>query len=232
MRIKKHIVRAVWTAGWTAGLCLAVGTLWPAPAGACSLIWVPPFQIDPNQRLIDNTPPTTFAGLNSETYSVVGTHCRGDRCTKSSCSGGAGIRISFTQPPSDDHNEYAQLGYRVEWVRGLAPASLQAALGKIEPLSPTGGINISLGDDIMELDGELRLIAVDRAGNESPASEPVHVEFSDCPRYFDDHTCVDSFADGCSAAPGRSSNATGWLGLSVFVLAVRALRRRRATKRV
>ncbi|HEY2732892.1 MAG TPA: hypothetical protein VGI70_02860, partial [Polyangiales bacterium] len=136
------------------------------------------------------TPPSTFSQVAATTHRVNGTHCHGDSCSSSSCGDVGELTLTFAAP-SDDHTALEQLGYRVVWLAGSAPASLDAYTQQTQPLQNANEIEIDLGfDGIEQLNGELALIAVDRAGNESAMSAPIHVEYSGCTEYFDAPGCV------------------------------------------
>jgi hypothetical protein len=217
------------TAGSIVWLCAVLSAAAPHKAAACSRMLLPPFQIDPSQQLRDSTPPTPFTELTATTLRVNGTHCSGTSCSSTSCGDGAGLTLKF-MPPTDDQNAVAELGYRVVWLQGPVPVSMQAAIDKVQPLRSASQINIEFGfDEITALDGELMLIAVDRAGNESAASAPIHVEFSGCTKYFDEPGCIES---SCSVPPVLRGSSVGaawwWVPLSAFVLAARLRYRRRS----
>jgi len=84
---------------------------------------------------------------------------------------------------------------------------------------------------VTELNGELALVAVDSAGNESAPSEPIHVEFSGCTHYFDDATCIDKTVAPSSCTIGNavgehSSASAAWLLMAAAAMLVSRLRRR------
>jgi hypothetical protein len=77
------------------------------------------------------------------------------------------------------------------------------------------------------LDGELSLVAVDRAGNESEPSAPVHVAWSGCMSYFDapDH-CL-QHTESCTIAAAGTRQRGSSLPLMAAVLFAFVLCRRR-----
>jgi len=219
---------AVRTGGLLVWMCCALNVALPDPAAACSITLPAPFQIDPDQQENDTVPPTTFTNVSAVASRVAGTHCHGDTCSQTSCGDVATLKLKFT-PPQDDQNTVDELGYRIVWLRGAPPASVRPAIDRIQPLQSANEIDIPFGfDEITVLDADLMLIAVDRAGNESVASRPIHVEFSGCTQYFDEDSCI---AQGCSAAHtlrGSTANAAWCLApLSALAVAMRVRSRRR-----
>ena len=113
------------------------------------------------------------------------------------------------------------------------PASLAPALEIVHPLFSPSSIAIELNyEDITELDGEIALIAVDRAGNESAASAPVHVQFDGCTKYLDSDSCIEKEPANCSVrAAGLPEHAVGWYLPAFAASALLAVRRRRVLRR-
>jgi hypothetical protein len=200
-------------------------------ARACSTAAPVPFQVDPSLQDEDTTPPTAFTDIVPFVRRISATHCHADRtCTQSSCGDDGVLELSFVAP-SDDHSPPAELGYRVVWLSGSMPDGLGSVIDQTQPLGDQTKVSISLGfDGVTELNGELALIAVDRAGNESAPSEPVHVEYSGCTSYFDDATCMGARvvpAGSCAVRP-PNSQAVAWVLPLVVGL---AFVRRRGLKR-
>jgi hypothetical protein len=205
----------------------------PSSAWACSTAAPVPFVIDPNLKASDSTPPTPFLDIASMTARVNGEHCQGNECSSSSCGSSGALILTFESPHD---SQSTQLGYRVVWLSGAMPLSLQPAVSSVRPLEGSGALTLELGfDEVTRLDGDLALIAVDQAGNESAPSEPVHVEYSGCTSYFDQPGCI--AAPSCAAvlrgapspspAPGPGARWALPL-LAAVALAVGRFRRRAA----
>jgi hypothetical protein len=134
--------------------------------------------------------------------------------------------------PSDDQNEPPNLGYRVMWLSGARPRSAGAFLDRSWPLSQAsqrgagaGQLSLELSySDVADLDAEIALVAIDRAGNESEPSEPIHLQWSGCTRDGDE--CLEDA--GCSASrPARGS--VGWVvAVALGLAAIRRRSQRRA----
>lgn len=79
------------------------------------------------------------------------------------------------------------------------------------PLDPqTREIAIELSfKEITLLEGELALVAIDHAGNESEPSDPVQITWSGCTEYFDDPFCADGEVVVPPHAEQRCSLTTG-----------------------
>lgn len=129
--------------------------------------------IDPAEQAVDATPPSA---ISSPSYTVRRGHApESDGCreTWDSCADIGSISVHF-EPPTDDRTATEELGYRVEVTSGRAPS---------DPTWPTAPVRASNGDTLFfhwadgerddqeTLDFTLTLRAVDRAGNEGPATE-------------------------------------------------------------
>ena len=66
-------------------------------------------------------------------------------------------------------------------------------------------------NDVVELDGEMALIAIDHAGNESEPSAPIHVSFGGCTFYKEDRACLED-ASNCSVRRVAAGAAGAWSG--------------------
>lgn len=176
---------------------LALGWCWSLqPVAACSIGEPVPFTIDPALAEVDSTPPSPFRDVQAVLRQVSGTRCDGNICTSSSCGDAGAVELTFT-PPTDDHGD---VGYRVIW-HGSGGANWPDG---IVPLEHANTIVLPTGfDEVTQLDGELSLVAVDRAGNESAPSAPVQVSWSGCMSYFDaPERCVQHTESCTIAAPG------------------------------
>lgn len=101
-----------------------------------------------------------------------------------------GILLVRFEPPAEA--ETGELGYRMIWVGRPLPFAIRSQMDRVLPLHPTMravGIEIDF-DDIAALEGEIALVAVDHAGQESAPSELVRVSFSGCTEFFDQPYCV------------------------------------------
>jgi hypothetical protein len=208
------------------GLAISTGVV--SRAQACAKGSVAPFMIDQSSSASDDQPPTPFRELKSFARRVASTHCNDKTCTSSSCEDAGVLQLTF-EPPQDEASD--GLGYRVVWLRGHMPPSLQRSLEVLQPLSTVPTLTFELGwDEISELDGELALIAVDRSGNESTMSAPVHVEWGGCTSYFDDPSCLRD-ASGCGVAPQAGRRELQPVAALMFACAVWGLTKRRAFRR-
>lgn len=206
-------------------------------ARACSRAEQEAFVVDATQAGDSAERPSAFKSVSAFSYRIQGTRCSGKTCSASSC-GDQGVLVLAFEPPAEASDR--ELGYRMIWVGRPLPAAIRSRLDQVLPLAPeTRELTFELGfDAITQLDGELSLVAVDRAGRESAPSELARVAFSGCTEYFDQPYCIEggpmpqSEAPRCSIVDGvrheQSSPLTAALGLSVCaVLAARSSRRRR-----
>jgi hypothetical protein len=167
--------------------------LWlPAPSAlACTRAAIEPFRLDPTQVVDSSEGPSAFREVTALSYRIEATRCSGASCTESTC-GDSGMLLLRFEPPAEA--PAGQLGYRVVWLGGVVPPAIRAHLEQVLPLdAATRAVAVELPfDGVPLLDGELALVAVDRAGRESELSDPVHVSWSGCTEYFDDPYCVES----------------------------------------
>jgi hypothetical protein len=225
-------MRRVQAINFLGAAALALSALYIAAprVSACSIALIPPFEVDPNLRLIDSMPPTPFTDIAAMTLRVASTHCEGDTCSASSCGDLGALELTF-MAPRDDQTPTTQLGYRVVSLGGTMPESMRTVIAKVQPLWIEGRLSIELGfDQVTQLNGDLALIAVDRAGNESAQSEPVHVEFSGCTRYYDQPGCQGAPTCAVVRAVGSaSSDSRLWYlqPMAAGILFACAWRRRR-----
>lgn len=212
---------------------LLSGGLWlaPQPAAACSQIEPLPFVIDPALAQADATAPTPFRGITASTHRIAGEHCVDKQCTRSSCGDVGFVELRF-EPPQDAGAEGADLGYRIVWLSGKMPEAMRRELDVIRPLNAGGSLTLDAGfGGITELDGELALIAVDRAGNESEPSEAVRVQWSGCTEYFDEPTCSTVSSSQCSVqGVGEPAHGSRSVWAVALTLVMGRLRRRTRTR--
>lgn len=209
-------------------LSLAGAALRPQLAAACSQLAPQAFEIDRSLAKDDRTAPTPFRGVTASTHRVAGEHCKNGTCISSSCGDAGYVELRF-DPPRDaaDDAESTDLGYRVVWLKGKMPEAMRNEIGVVRPLNVGPSLTLEAGfTGITELDGELALIAVDRAGNESAPSEAVHVQWSGCTEYFDEPACA---AASSSCAVSEVTSRSTYAGLLVWLtaLAMGASRSRR-----
>jgi hypothetical protein len=180
---------------------------------------------------VDTAPPTPFRELRASTRQISSTRCEGKTCTSSSCSDEGVIELEFT-PPEDDRSAPSQLGYRVLW-HGAVPAGVTSLSDDVQPLGELHTIVLAVGfANVSQLDGELALVAVDRAGNESEPSAPVHVTWSGCMSYFDaPERCVQHSQSCTIALPGAGRDARCLPLMAAAVASLFFCRRQRRVSR-
>ena len=202
-------------------LSLAGAALRPQLAAACSRVAPEAFEIDRSLARDDQTAPTPFRGLTASTHRVAGEHCKNGTCISSSCGDAGYVELRF-DPPRDgtEDTESTDLGYRVVWLNGKMPEAMRNEIGVVRPLNAGPSLTLEAGfAGITELDGELALVAVDRAGNESAPSEAVHVQWSGCTEYFDEPACAAASSTCAVAAVASRPASTGpWLWMAAFAL--------------
>jgi hypothetical protein len=207
-----------------------------APAAACSRIYPESFRIDTTLAAQDKEAPAPFRAVRAGTHRIEAERCAHGVCTQNSCGDDGILELRF-EPPAEAAE--GELGYRLVWLGGDLPEAMREHLETILPLSEAAeGLSIELGwDGITELNGELALVAVDHAGNESEPSEPVHVGWSGCTDYYDDLFCLEnapapSTPRNCSVVSGPSQGGTSPLGAALMFCTVAsyALRSRRRAR--
>jgi hypothetical protein len=157
-------------------------TLAPLPASACvkgASVFPNVYEVDPALRATDSVPPSAFTAVTAFAYQSPGTVCKGNTCTSQSCGDSAAVELSFA-PPTDDQTPSADLGYRIDLLEGEIPQSMLGQVGRLRPLTSTTLVFDVSFQEVATLDAMIALVAVDRAGNESPASAPIHVMYSGC----------------------------------------------------
>jgi hypothetical protein len=214
--------------------------LYTPAAFACTRAFVEPFKVDPARTDESAEAPSSFRDLRAISYRVSSTHCNSKSCTTNNCGDSGTLLVQF-EPP--DEASEGELGYRAIWIGRPLPAAFRERLDRVMPLDPaTRSVAFEFGfNEIASLEGEVALVAVDRAGRESIPSEPVRVSFSGCTEYFDQPYCV---AGGpmpepedvhCSAAivrPHAPSPLAAAFGFCLCtLLAVRRVSRRRSWRR-
>lgn len=192
-----------------------------------------PFQVDPARAREDSEGPAPFRDVTALTHRIEAERCKAGVCTASSCGDAGVLELRFQAPPEATVGE---LGYRVVWLSGELPQAMRARLDLVLPLdAAANGISLELGwSGVTELDGELALVAVDRAGNESAPSDPVPVSWSGCTDYYDEPFCLESGAlsqvrdnRGCSLVSGVRGGRGLPLAAAVGAGLIAAMRLRR-----
>jgi hypothetical protein len=185
-------------------LCCAGWLLVPAAAYACTRGIAEPFQL---QASGDSEGPAPFRDVTALTHRVAATRCSDGVCTSNSCGDSGILELSFQAPSEALAGE---LGYRMMWLSGDWPKGLRAQLDQTLPLDAAADrVSVELGwRGVTELDGELVLVAVDRAGNESEPSAPVRVSWSGCTDFYEDPFCLAGGSESrtgasCAVAPTR-----------------------------
>lgn len=192
--------------GCALGVLSAV--LFAPPAQACSRALVEPFRIDSTLAEDDAEAPDRFRQVSAYTYRIESERCSLGSCSASSCGDEGYLLLQFAPPAEAVDGE---LGYRLKWLSGGAPPSLLRQLDKVMPLdrlTQTIAVELSFKEMTL-LEGELALVAIDHAGNESEPSEPVQVTWSGCTEYFDDPFCADGEVVVPPGADQRCSLTTG-----------------------
>lgn len=212
-------------------------------APACQRPAPEEFSLDPLAAGVDHQPPTKPALLSAVVTRQNANFCHSDGlCITSTCGSLGALELVLT-PSIDDRAAARELGYRLSWIEGSLPAALEAPLQRIA--LGTESLRFELPfDPIPELDATFELTAIDRAGNESDASEPFHVAFDGCTRSiaFDgcaedrgvacaDGTCFESargsrVEGGCALGSGRATS--GGAGLLLALAACALVRRVRS----
>jgi len=191
-------MRGALVAGWV-GVLLAL-ELSPRLARACSLSPTPPAQIDPSWTAFDSEPPVLADVRLAEIERGVYNGC----VFQSS--------IALSADAWDNRTPADALGYRIELLRGEGPAPYA------EPMAYP---HLLWADDGSEpLDVELRVRAVDAAGNES---NPIDIRVSDAENFPSEGGCSVARAGGAASARRAAMSAC----LSVLAAAAWRLQRRR-----
>jgi hypothetical protein len=201
------------------------------PARACSLEPIIFHDSSPTLQASDGTPPSTPVVTQTEVYRSKGEHCSGGQCVSSSCGDETTLLIEF-QGGQDDQAASHEVGYGLEVLFGTMPGDPE----QLRPRLVTNGsmfLKHIAFDDLPQLDADVRLIAVDKAGNRS-ASEPFRLEYTGCTKSPIDDECMEPEASalGCSlrASGAAGSAGMGWVLLLPFVARARRCARERARR--
>ncbi|MEO8180591.1 MAG: hypothetical protein ABI895_17285 [Deltaproteobacteria bacterium] len=228
-------------------LCeLAAGGLsWSRNAQAC--LWPVPaeFSIDPALAGLDLDPPGAPRGVSAVASRSSGTFCKGNQCTANTCGNHVDLRLEF-EPAADDRSAPGDLGYRLRFRDGVVPPELEQPLRRVLTGTPPLSVQLPEGfDAVVALDASFELVALDRAGNESPGSEPFRLAFNACTLVVgldgcaedsgervtcSSAGCVEAASDsdsGCSLEPSRAAPGGRVMSLLGIGLVGCALLRRR-----
>lgn len=190
--------------------------LTPRPSRACDYAPLAPHQTDPTEAALDTKPPSA---ITKTSFTLQRGHGPEGGClseSSDSCADIGTLTLHF-EPASDDRTDAANMGYRIEVVAGHAPS---------DPTWPSSAVRAFDGsslylhwvdgeDDEQEaLDFTLSISAVDRAGNQGPATQ-VRVRHA-------------GSSEGCRVT-GSSVNLAWWL--LAFALASARARRRPSSRR-
>jgi len=194
-------------------LCAAAFLAAPrADARACSFAGPGPYVIDTSMQATDHVAPTlgpiTVARLQRGAKTG---GCQGGN----SCDGFASLTLAVTA--SDDVTPATDIGYRFSLVAGALPPFSSILLDQPSTVVLSdGGIWFGWAEGTENnppIDFTLQVVAIDRAGNESP---PQTVRVSDDP-------------GGCAIArPRPHARELAWATAAAMLLAARRRRRRSA----
>ena len=192
---------------------------WVQPVAACVIAEPAPFTLDQKLVGVDVTSPTPFRDVHAVLRQISGTRCEGKTCTSSSCGDDGVVELTF-RPAEDDRGD---VGYRVIW-HGTGPSGWADG---VVALNGANTIVLHPGfDEVARLDGQLSLVAVDRAGNESEPSAPIPVSWSGCMSYFDaPERCVQHTESCTIAAPGAGQTRSALPLMAAGLLALALCRR-------
>jgi hypothetical protein len=216
-------------------------------AQACTRPLLVEFAIDPALVGRDLRPPSAPAGVTGSASRTSGVFCRGNECTFNTCGSQVDLRLEF-QPALDDRT--TPPGYQLRFREGFVPPELEGPLSRVFVGAPPLHVEILEGfEAVVALDASFELVALDRAGNESAASEPFRLAFNGCTQIMGQDGCAEDRAtlvtcsnggcveaaseseSGCalalgSSAPGVPASA-GRVGLGLAGCALLLRRRRR-----
>jgi hypothetical protein len=184
-----------------------------------------PYVVDSALQANDRVAPSPFTEASAFAFRTIGTVCKGDTCTASTCGNSASIQLSFVAP-SDDQTPSAELGYRIEVLAGEIPQSMLDDVGQPRPLPPSLSFDIGF-DEVTRIDAVIALVAIDRAGNESAPSAPIAIRYSGCVKPFFEDRCLDpsdlgAETAGCSTS-GQLTGRDASLPIAALALALAAL---------
>jgi hypothetical protein len=144
-----------------------------APLLPCSIA-VEPHEIDPAERAVDVTPPAAPAGEVDRIVRGKGAVRAPDGSIQgTSCDDIGMITFRIVTPAADDRTPPERLGYRITLAEGTLPEGLE--LPSTAFRQPMLHWIDGATDDQEPIDFSVRIVAVDRAGNESAPSAPIRI---------------------------------------------------------
>jgi len=207
--------------------------MWPDRADACVAIEKPRevFEIDPGLQAVDSESPAPLSEVSAIVYRIANSVCyTHGTCSTMDCGPSGSVILDYNHDPKVSADE--ELGVRIRVIEGNVPEAMGEMLGSILPLHERIVFTVQF-DDVVNIDATVTLTVVDRAGNESPESEPVALTWSGCtasPPGVDQGGCLDEGRFDCSAdgscvellacnvsSPGRSAGQ-GTIGVTVWML--------------
>jgi hypothetical protein len=228
------------------GALAAAALSWGRSVQACTRPLPSEFSIDPALARPDLAPPGAPRAVTALASRTSGTFCKGEVCTVNTCGSEAYLQLQFEPAPAlGERGAPGDLGYRLRFLDGVVPAELGGPLQRV--FSGVSPLRVSVPegfDAVVALDASFELIAVDRAGNESPGSEPFRLAFNACTQVLGQGGCAEDRAErvtcsagscveaasdsGCSLASRRSPVGVAYAA-SAGALALLLLRRRPVT---
>jgi hypothetical protein len=227
---------------WLAGAALLGASVWlldAADAQACTRPAPAEFSIDARAKGLAKPPPapTRVTGTASRSS---GYFCASDgTCTVNTCGSSGSLQVAF-ESTLDQATAY-QVGYRLRFVEGSMPAEIEEPISAIAVGASPLTFELPF-ESVTALDATFELVAIDRAGNESEASEPFRVSFDGCTRTIGLAGCVEdtggrvTCSDGMCSEEAAAETGCGFatmgshtaasLGLALAALGL-TLRRRR-----
>jgi hypothetical protein len=184
---------------------VAAGTSMAAPARACSFLGPTPYQIDASMQATDQVAPT----LQPLSVTRLQRGMKTEGCMSgSSCDGSGSLAIGGAA--TDDVTPANGIGYRFTLEAGALPPSFSILLNQpSQAVVSDGEIWFTWNDgtdDHDPIDFTLRVVAIDRAGNESA---PQTVRVTDDP-------------GGCAIArPRAPSRGLAFVAAAALLLAAR-----------
>jgi len=174
-------------------------------ARACSQVTPETHVIDSSQIAIDQTPPSAPSRVSAHVWRRLGELCDDEECESNTCGDTAGIDLTFIGS-RDDRSGPEAIGYRLDFVSGSVPPSLQYSVPR--PASSMETILIPF-DDALLLDAQAVLVALDAAGNTSEPSPPFAVQFRGCTYEPTTDECAQEEGVSCQLAP-VGARSTPW----------------------
>lgn len=152
----------------------------PRRAEACTYLPDTPWQVDAARAAIDTQAPSAPDVQGAGARRGKGSLCDADgRCLVSSCGDWGNVFVQVL--PAATASSTERVGYRLRRVDGFVPPGFDAVLQETRD-GESSLLWRGPFDDVVAFDATFELIAIDRAGNESEASEPFEIAFDGCTR--------------------------------------------------